>query len=94
MTNTQETRTMTPIGLQMAAATYLEGTQLLELIDGVTVETDGNGKIVPHVIRNVRMTLKVAAERTPDDIVADKCQKFRAFLADYVDEEEAVAKSD
>ena len=65
---------ITPQDLKVKMKPYLEGTMLGLLIDRVNLQTDGQGNVLPHVIRNIKTTLSTAMKMTSDVAVKTACE--------------------
>jgi hypothetical protein len=74
---------ITPMRFDMAAATLLDGLVIERFLNGLRLETDGDGFIKPAVVRALKDMLAAAEVNAPNDIVAQKFHKMSAFMADY-----------
>ncbi|HLB66560.1 MAG TPA: hypothetical protein VJJ78_03125 [Candidatus Saccharimonadales bacterium] len=78
-----EKQKLVPAIFQHVAANFLQGTNMLQVLTEVNLATDSDGYIEPYVIDNVRTMLKVAAEKTTDEMAKIRFDNFRAYLAPY-----------
>lgn len=74
---------ITPLGFKIAANTYLDGTNMLELIDKTELKTDKDGNIEKHVVQNIKTMLQTAVKMAPDEGVRVKFQNLLTFMEDY-----------
>ena len=53
----------------------LAGTMIGRLIGGVNLQTDTEGNVPPHVLRNLKMTIGTVMRMSPDSTVKGACEK-------------------
>lgn len=80
---TPEKAKITPLRFEMAANTHLEGTNMLEALKRIKLDTDEEGNIQEHVVQNIKTMLRKAAEMTPDEVAKGKFQKMLDFMEEY-----------
>ncbi|MDA2922202.1 hypothetical protein MYX07_02965 [Patescibacteria group bacterium AH-259-L07] len=80
---TPEKTKITPLRLEMAANTHLEGTNMLEVLNRIKLGTDEEGNIKEHVVRSIKTMLRKAVEMTPDEVAKGKFQKMLDFMEEY-----------
>ena len=80
---TPEKAKITPLRFEMAANTHLEGTNMAEALNRIKLDTDEEGNIEEHVIRDIKTMLHKAIEMTPNEIAKGKFQKMLDFMEEY-----------
>ena len=69
--------------LQAAASKFLDGTELCSIMTRMSVDTDPDGNVQPHVIGNLRSILQAVIQKTPDPGVRLKWEAMHKFLETF-----------
>ena len=78
-----EQKKISPMQFQMAANTYLEGTNMMHALNNVSLRTDAEGNIESGVVQSIKTMLRTAATMAKDEIVKAKINKLLDFMKEY-----------
>jgi hypothetical protein len=87
-----QTPKITQEGLKAKLEFHLEGTMIGQLMGRIKLQTDEQGNVLPHVIRNIKMALGIVMKMSPDPEVKGACKKtlgeLNALLGEWMTDPE------
>jgi hypothetical protein len=73
---------ITPERFHTALREHLDGLPLAKALSCLTLPTDGQGNIQPHIVGNLQKLFRVAIRNSPLDIVKRGSEKMLEFLGE------------